>query len=197
MDDVRTLLHDLGLGHSYWAEVAAFSIDTCNLIPSRRHPGRVPLESFSGQRQGVAHLCVFGAKCWAKIPTTHGAQVMGGSKLDPRSVECRLLVYASGSGNYKVQDIASRRVFVSRDVIFEEGKPSRTSVSVGEQQIPLFNANIVPDVGTPLADTEPNPAINDGHHVPVNVDQVPNQTDRNIPMIPVEPRRSTRAPQPS
>jgi transposase InsO family protein len=28
MDDVRTLLHDSGLGHSYWAEAAAYSIDT-------------------------------------------------------------------------------------------------------------------------------------------------------------------------
>ena len=26
IDDVRTLLHDLGLGHSYWAEAAAYSI---------------------------------------------------------------------------------------------------------------------------------------------------------------------------
>jgi len=34
MDDVRTLLHDSGLGHSYWAEAAAYSIETHNLIPS-------------------------------------------------------------------------------------------------------------------------------------------------------------------
>jgi len=30
----------------------------------------------------------------------------------------------SGSGNYKVLDVASHRVFVSRDVVFEEGQPS-------------------------------------------------------------------------
>lgn len=28
IDDVCTLLHDSGLGHSYWAEAAAFSIQT-------------------------------------------------------------------------------------------------------------------------------------------------------------------------
>ena len=102
MDDVRTLLRDSDLSHYYWAEAAAYSIDTRNLIPSRRHPDKIPLESFSGKRQNVAHLRVFGAKCWAKIPTNHGVQVTGGSKLDPKSVECRLLGYASGSGNYKV-----------------------------------------------------------------------------------------------
>jgi len=133
MDDVRTLLCDSDLGHSYWAEAAAYSIDTRNLIPSRRHPGKVPLEAFTGKRQSVSHLRVFGARCWAKIPTINGVQVTGGSKLDVRGVECRLLGYASGNGNYKVQEAASRRVFTSRDVVFEEGGPNRTSPIVGDR----------------------------------------------------------------
>ena len=86
------------------------------------------------------HLRVFGAKCWALIPTVHGAQVTGGSKLDPRAVECRFLGYAGGHGNYKVQEVGSRCIFVSRDVVFEEGEPHRTSPSVGEKDIPLFDA---------------------------------------------------------
>ena len=45
MDDVCTLLHDSGLNHSFWAEAAAYSIDTCNLIPSCCHPGQIPLGS--------------------------------------------------------------------------------------------------------------------------------------------------------
>ena len=141
MDDVRTLLQDSGLTHSYWAEAAAYSIDTRNLIPSRRHPECIPQEAFSGKRQTVAHLRPFGTKCWAKVPTTHGLQVTGGSKLDPRSIECRLLGYTTGTGNYKVQELANRRVFVSRDVVFEEGHPHRTLTSVGEgtRQIPLFD----------------------------------------------------------
>jgi len=93
---------------------------------------KVPLESLSGKRQDVSHLRVFGTKCWAKVPTVHGVQVTGGLKLDPRAVECRFLGYAGGCGNYKIQDLTSRRVFVSRDVIFEEGEPHRTSPSGGE-----------------------------------------------------------------
>ena len=68
----------------------------------------------------------------------HHAQVTGGLKLDPRAVECRFLGYAGGRGNYKVQDAKSGRVFVSCDVVFEEGEPHRTSPSVGEN-IPLFD----------------------------------------------------------
>jgi hypothetical protein len=208
VDDIRTLLHDSGLGHSYWAEAAAYSVDTRNLIPSRRHPGRIPLESFSGKRQNISHLRVFGAKCWAKIPTVNGAQVTGGSKLDSRSVECRLLGYASGSGNYKVQDVSSRRVFVSRDVVFEEGHPHRTSPSVGEN-VPIFDA-------VPLDDANSNQVVqvdvneNSDHaksdpvdhdhddlvdHDRDHADQVDIPTTPTEPII--EPRRSTRTLQPS
>jgi hypothetical protein len=72
---------------------------------------------------------------------------MGGSKLDPQGVECHLLGYADGNGNYKVQDVVTRRVFVSRDVIFEEGQPHRTSSSVGKNEtesipLSLFETNL-------------------------------------------------------
>src|SRR6202522_1277904 len=197
IDDVRTLLCDSGLGHSYWAEAAAYSIYTRNLIPSRRSPGRIPLELFSGKRQGVGHLRVFGAKCWAKVPTVNGQQVTGGSKLDPRSLECRLLGYGTGTGNYKVQDITTRRTFISRDVIFEEGRPRRTLASLDE---PLLGVTD-PLNNTPVS-TVPNPSssvignldisdqtLPEDHH---NIDQ-PHKT----PVIPVEQRRSARVPHPS
>jgi hypothetical protein len=199
IDDVRTLLRDSDLSHSYWAEAAAYSIDTRNLIPSRRHPGRIPAELFTGKRQSVAHIRVFGSKCWSKIPTVHGVQVTGGSKLDSRGAECRLLGYASGTGNYKVQDIATRRIYVSRDIIFEEGRPHRTLTSVGENQIPLFEADTTEAINTPLANINPN-AIIEGHHGDVtNPDQstVDQVHQHHQPAIPDEPRRSVRAPQPS
>ena len=195
IDDVRTLLRDSNLGHSYWAEAAAYSIDTCNLIPSRRHPGCIPTESFTGKRQSVAHLRVFGAKCWAKIPAAHGS-----SKLDPHSTECRLLGYGSGCGNYKVQDITSQHVFVSRDVVFEEGQPHSTSACVGEQQlqIPLFDTNL--DI-PPLANADvpatnvPDQLATPDFVVDPAVDQVVDHIDRRVNIL--EPRRSAQAPHPS
>ena len=131
----------------------------------------------------------------------HGVQVTGGSKLDARSTECRLLGYATGAGNYRVQDVATRRIFVSRDVIFEEGQPHRTLENVGEEknQIPLFDT--LSDDSTPLTsvpehvDNDLNPAINDDADAE-EVDQI-DQHDAQVPVIPEEPRRSSRVPQPS
>src|SRR6202522_3440217 len=202
IDDVRTLLRDSGLNHSYWAEAAAYSIYTRNLIPSRRSPDRIPGESFTGKRQGVGHLRVFGSKCWAKIPTMHGIQVTGGSKLDVRSVPCRFLRYALGHGNYKVQDIDTRRVYVSRDVVFEEGLPCRTLTNVGENQIPIPLFDIVIPDPSPLANTPATPDIDNSTQVLDNQPSVPDvpaiHTDQHqIPDVTAESRRSTRVPQPS
>lgn len=109
----------------------------------------------------------------------------GGSKLDPRSTECRFLGYASWAGNYKVQDVVSRRVFISRDMVFEEGQPRRTSASVGEEPIPLFDGTT--DIAqTPPADVGQVPAINVPDQTPIDhpsVNHVDCQCD-----IPVEPR---------
>ncbi len=41
-----------------------------------------------------------------------------------------------------VQDILSRHVFVSRDVVFEEGQPHHTSPSVGKNNVPLFDTTL-------------------------------------------------------
>ena len=77
----------------------------------------------------------------------------------------------------------SRRVFVSRDVVFEEGHPSRTSAGVGEE---TFEAGIELN---PPADNGPITVITDKqHHVldQVNPDHIDNQRDIS------EPRRSHR-----
>jgi hypothetical protein len=100
IDNTCTLLWDSGLGHAYWAQVAAYSINTQNIIPSHRHLGTIPTEAFLGKRQNVEYLHVFGSKCWKKIPAAQG-----GSKLNPQSTKCWFLEYAFGRKIYKVQEV--------------------------------------------------------------------------------------------
>jgi len=163
----------------------------------------IPLETLSGKKQNVSHLRVFGAKCWAKILTVHGIQVTGGLKLDPRAIECRLLGYAGGHGNYKVQDVATNHVFVSHDIVFKEGQPNRTSPNVGEKTIPLFDVElgetsseettgIHTDQPTDQQDIEAIPKSHvksDDRRADIPVESI-QQTEPEI-------RRSTRTPKPS
>jgi hypothetical protein len=152
-----------------------------------------------GKQQSVAHLRVFGARCWAKVPMIHGMQVTGGSKLDPWSVECKLLGYASGNGNYRVQDSSNRHVFVSQDVVFEEGRPHRTLTSGGEEtNVPLFDTlETLPLDNAKDPDIKDPEAINDDATQcdDRNIEQSNQQVIR-IPTI-TETHRSSRAAQPS
>ncbi len=133
----------------------------------------------------------------------------------------RFLGYSGGRGNYKVQNIETRRVFVSRDVIFEEGHPHHTSPSVGEN-LPLFNTILEE---TPLNNgetTNNSKAMNDGemrnqsgnttkqtdhitdsgHHenhdncsvdIPAEPNCIPMEPNQQTPAL----RRSPQVPQPS
>ncbi|SJK98299.1 uncharacterized protein ARMOST_01564 [Armillaria ostoyae] len=109
MEDTRVLLSDSGLADCYWAEAAAMSIFTQNLTPSRRHPGKIPAEAF----------------------TKHTECGVPPSKLEPPSKKCVFLGYAGS--NYRVLN-QSGRVFMLRDVIFDEGIAHR-SVAMGETEL--------------------------------------------------------------
>ncbi len=178
MEDTRALLSDSGLADRYWAEAASMSIFTRNLAPSSRHPGVVPAEAFSKRRQDVSFLRVFGSTCWAKKPTSGGVLVDGGSKLEDRSKKCIFLGYAGS--NYRVLD-QSGRVFVSHDVIFDEG-PAHRTMSVGEtEDEPPLNTS-----ATPASSSSP-------------VTPPATSPTEPTPTVPTEPtlRRSTRLARPS
>lgn len=112
-----------------------------------------------------------------------------------------------GHGNYKVQEIGSHRVSVSWDVIFEEGEPHRTSPSVGEKDIPLFDVAIgTLDEGKDEMVGNPNQSTDQQDIVTISESQVESDDQRDdIPAEPIrqtEPiqqtiRRSSRIPQPS
>ncbi len=77
-----------------------------------------------------------------------------------------------------MQDIASHRVFVSRDVVFEEGQPHRTSLSVGENNIPLFNTTLGND-GT--LDEEEVRKLDKGEVIERQTDQPADKPNVDIP----------------
>ena len=62
----------------------------------------------------MTYCCVFGSLCYTHVPS----EVR--HKMDARSIKCVFLSYPDERKGYKCYDPSTRRVYISRDVVFDE-----------------------------------------------------------------------------
>lgn len=119
IEGMRCVRCDAGLPPKFWAELLATVIYVLNLMPSKRHPGKIPAEVWFNKRQDVSHLRAIGSKAYAKIPSE-----LNPSKLDSTSMRYTLIGYY-GRDAYKLLG-EDGKIYKARNVIFEEGPGHRT-----------------------------------------------------------------------
>jgi hypothetical protein len=120
------MLNDAKLSAKWWAEAWAYLEIVENLLPSSRHPGTIPEEKFTGQRQDVGHIRVWGCIAFVFIPSEKD-----GGKLGDRGQKGRL-VGMEGRGVYRVLIPETGQIIKSRNIVFEEGLGHRTLTTEGE-----------------------------------------------------------------
>ena len=116
MEMTRSCLKHMALPNWLWGEGIRHSTYLLNRIATRALKDLTPYEAYRGKKPNVSHLRVFGCICYAKIES----KLL--KKLDDRS---RLLVHLGtepGSKAYRLLDPQTRRIVVSRDVVFDETK---------------------------------------------------------------------------
>ena len=88
-----------------------------NRAPTHSLEGVTPYEAWHGRKPVVHHLRMFGC-------TVHVKRVGPGiTKLSDRSTPMGFIGYEEGSKAYRVYNPASKKVQVTRDVVFEESRP--------------------------------------------------------------------------
>ncbi|CAL9011654.1 unnamed protein product [Prunus brigantina] len=98
----------------FWAEAVNISVYILNRCPTKAFSKKTPFEAYSGRKPGVKHLKVFGSLCYAHVPKQQR------HKLDLASKRCIFLGYGSCEKGYRLYNIETGKVIVSRDVIFSE-----------------------------------------------------------------------------
>ena len=98
-----------------WAEALNCSNYVLNRVLSRSSIElKTPYEIWHGSKPDVSYFKVFGSMAYAHIPDSNRR------KLDPKCVKCIFVGYGETSKGYRLWDFESNRVFLSRDVIFNE-----------------------------------------------------------------------------
>lgn len=116
MEMARSILKHMHMTNYLWGEAVRRATYLINQIATRSLQDQTLYEVLKGRKPNLNHLRVFGCLGYAKIEK---AQLR---KLDDRS---RMLVHLGtkpGSKAYRLFDPETRRIVVSRDVVFDETK---------------------------------------------------------------------------
>ena len=114
-DVVRTLLIQASLPPRFWVESLHTATYLLNRLPSTASPAPTSHHALFGTPPRYNHLRVFGCACYPNTSAT------APHKLAPRSTRCVFLGYSPDhKGYHRCFDLTTRRVLISRHVVFDE-----------------------------------------------------------------------------
>lgn len=105
---------------------------------------------------------MFGSPCYAAVTTPHK------DKFAPCSLKCIFLGYPFATKGYKVLDLDTRKVFISRDVVFVESCFPFQNTSLISQNSVLFTPTKTSSADEPLFFDDDSSSQDTIHH---NVEQ--------------------------
>lgn len=109
-----SLLANTSMPLKYWDEAFLTATYLINLLPSKVIGYETPMERLLHEKLNYNSLRVFGCACWPNL------RPYNARKLSFRSTRCAFLGYSSMHKGFKCVDIATGRIYISRDIIFDE-----------------------------------------------------------------------------
>ncbi|KAL4282375.1 hypothetical protein GQ457_03G013570 [Hibiscus cannabinus] len=114
LEMARCMLFEKHLPKLFWAKAVATAVYLLNRLATKAVDGKTPFKAWSGSKPSVKHLRVFGSICYSHISANMR------SKLDERAWRWIFVGYSSQSKGYRIYNLESKMIVVSRDVIFYE-----------------------------------------------------------------------------
>ena len=98
----------------FWDEALLTTFHLINILPSRVINNETPLERLLHEKPNYQSLHVFGCACWPYLRPYNKRKLMF------RSTKCVFLGYSSQHKGVKCLEVSTGRVYISRDVVFDE-----------------------------------------------------------------------------
>lgn len=116
MELVRSMLKTKRLPLDFWAEAVTSASYILNRAGTKSVKGKTPEVAWSGKKPCVSHFRIFGSICYSHIPSKKRG------KLDYKSEKCIFVGYVENPKAYKLYNPDTKKIIISRDVIFNEDK---------------------------------------------------------------------------
>jgi hypothetical protein len=115
------MLSNSGLNRRFWDEAASTAYYLINCSPYISLGKKTPIEVWSGSPADYSQFRVFGCTAYAHVDN---------DKLEPRAAKCIFLGYQPSVKGYKLRNPQTRKVVLSRNVIFNESAMFYDNLSV-------------------------------------------------------------------
>ena len=110
----RSMLKAKGLSGHLWGEAVATAVYMLNRCPTKSVEGMTPFQAWHEKKPAVHHLRIFGCIAHVRNSSPHL------KKLEDRSRKMVFIGYEAESKAYRAYDPTVNRVYVSRDIVFDE-----------------------------------------------------------------------------
>lgn len=116
LEMTRSILKHMSMQNYLLGETIRHATYVINRVATRSLTVKTPYEALRGRKPNLSHLKVFGCACYART------EKVGRKKLDDILSVLVPLGTEPRSKSYRLLDPSTRRIVVSRDVVFEEFK---------------------------------------------------------------------------
>ena len=116
MNMVRSVLSEKQVPKNFWPDLVNWTVHVFNRSPTVVVKDMTAEEAWSGVKPSVDYFRVFG--CIGHVHASDSKR----KKLDGKNFQCMLLEMSKESKAYRLCDLVSKNIVVSRDVIFEKNK---------------------------------------------------------------------------
>ncbi|KAK7792162.1 hypothetical protein R5R35_007718 [Gryllus longicercus] len=114
MESARSMMHAMNTPKYLWGEAVNTAVYILNRTPTSEKRSTTPYEAFMGRKPSLSHLKKFGCTAFMHVPDCRR------TKLDDKSSKLMFVGYDGNSDNYRLFDPTTKKVKVSRNVIFDE-----------------------------------------------------------------------------